>query len=246
MLNIVSIEAVASQGMTKPLICRADDGGTYLVKYASGVTVNGLVKEWLAAHFAQEFGFKVPEFDSAFLYQELIDAFPSFAKHDVVSRPVEGVVFVSKWQVFVDEFKFINVDMVPLKTQHDLLVFDLWIGNDDRNLTGLGGNVNLLWLVQENDFIVIDHNLAFEYEFQGDFLKTHVFRSSAGEAGYAFDLVDRQSYQVKLQSVLDKWDNYLSDCPKEWLEHELFDLDLSGIYQRLLADAQGALWDRLI
>ena len=144
MLEIVSIEGVAVQGMTKPLICRADDDGRYLVKYANGVTVNGLVKEWLAAHLAQDFGFNVPEFIPAFLCQELIDAYPHFTKYDVVPKPLEGVVFASKWQEFAEEFKLVNINTVPLELQQDLLVFDLWVRNDDRSLTSLGGNVNLL------------------------------------------------------------------------------------------------------
>ncbi len=244
MLEIDSIESVTVQGMTKPLISQADDGKTYLVKYANGVTVNGLVKEWLAACLAQDLGFNIPEFVPAFISQELINAFPNFAKHEVVSKPIEGVVFASEWQALMDEFKLINVEEVSLERKINLLIFDLWIGNDDRSLTEKGGNVNLLWSIQKNDFYVIDHNLAFQDKLENDFLSTHVFRDSAKEPCY-FDLVEREGHQLKLQKTLEKWDNYLSSCPKEWLENELFDLDLGMVYRQLLEDAHGNLWNKL-
>lgn len=244
MLEIVSIERVAIQGMTKPLVCKADDGAQYLVKYANGVTVNGLVKEWLAGQIAQDFGFKIPEFVPAFLCQDLIVAYPHFIKYEVISKPIEGVVFASKWQASAEEFKLSNIDIVPLSLQQDLLVFDMWIGNDDRSLTALGGNVNLLWLMQEKDFYAIDHNMAFQNELKNDFLTSHVFRHSAGEQ-YPFDLIAREDYEQKLQKTLQKWDNYVASCPQEWLKSELFDLELDKIYQQLLKDARGALWDKL-
>ena len=244
MLEIVSIERIAAQGMTKPLICLADDGDTYLVKYANGATVNGLVKEWLAGHLAQDFGFKIPKFVPAFLCQDLIAAYPDFRKHEVISKPVEGVVFASKWQAFAKEFMYPNVKMVSLELQQDLLVFDLWIGNDDRSLTEKGGNVNLLWSPQQESFFVIDHNLAFPDQLKNDFLSDHVFRGSAGER-YQFDLITREAYELKLQKKLQKWNIYVSSCPKEWLESELFDLDLDKIYQQLIEDAHGNLWNKL-
>ena len=97
----------------------------------------------------------------------------------------------------------------------------------------------------QNAFYVIDHNLAFQGELDSHFLSTHVFRCSAGQA-YQFDLILREHYQLKLQTVLEKWDNYVSSCPKEWLEHELFNLDLDKIYRQLGEDAHGALWGKLI
>lgn len=243
MLEIIAIKSVTKQGQTQPLVCKADNGEFYFVKYTEGATSNGLVKEWLFGQMARDFGFNVPDFEVAFLCQPLIDAYTGFSKFGVVRRLKEGLVFASKQVDFVQEFTPSNINSVSIEKQQDLLVFDLWIRNDDRNLSGMGGNVNLLWSVSENDFYVFDHNLAFE-NCDVDFLKTHVFRESAGEA-YNFDLALRSDYELKLQKILQKWDNYLSSCPSDWLEADDFSLDLDLIKKDLVDDANGAIWERL-
>ncbi|GAB6071029.1 hypothetical protein JCM30760_21260 [Thiomicrorhabdus hydrogeniphila] len=243
MLEITSIDTVTEQGQTQPLVCKADDGDFYFVKYLRGATANGLVKEWIFAQMARDFGFNTPDFTAAFLCQPLIDAFPHFAKHGVVRPPEEGVVFASKKVDYCEDFSMSNLYSVSIEKQQDLLVFDLWIRNDDRNLSNQGGNVNLLWSVSENDFYVFDHNLAFD-ESEDKFLETHVFRESAGQ-DYNFDMVLRQNYEQKLQTILQKWDNYISACPPDWLEADDFTLDLEYMKRTLLSDAQGQIWERL-
>ncbi len=244
MLEIISIEDITKRGQTHPLICKADNGETYFVKYAEGATINGLVKEWIAAHLALGFGFNVPEFEMAFLSQDVIDIYPRFSEIQGLLTPTEGTVFASKKIPFAEDFKHSNINSVFIDKQQDLLVFDLWVRNDDRNLTAIGGNVNLLWSVDKNDFYVIDHNLIFDEDLDENFLSMHVFRESAGNV-YNFDFSLRQEYELKLQKILDKWDNYMSSCPKKWLQSDLFNLDLDGLKAKLTEDAAGALWDRL-
>jgi len=243
MLEITSIYTVTEQGQTQPLVCKAEDGNFYFVKYLKGATANGLVKEWIFAQMARDFGFKTPDFTEAFLDQTLIDAYPHFRKHGLVRLPEEGVVFASKKVAFCEDFSMSNINSVSVEKQQDLLVFDLWIRNDDRNLSSQGGNVNLLWSVAENDFYVFDHNLALE-QVDHEFLEYHVFRKSAGEV-YNFDRELCQQYELKLQTVVQKWDNYLSTCPTEWLEAEDFSLDLNSIFNTLSDDANGQIWERL-
>jgi hypothetical protein len=61
-----------------------------------------------------------------------------------------------------------------------LLVFDWWVENADRSLSPHGGNPNLLWRASENKLLVIDHNLAFDADFdEASFFTTHVFRQEA-------------------------------------------------------------------
>jgi len=243
MLEITSIYTVTEQGQTQPLVCKAEDSNFYFVKYLKGATANGLVKEWVFAQMARDFGFNTPDFTEAFLDQALIDAYPHFRKHGLVRLPEEGVVFASKKVAFCEDFSMSNINSVSVEKQQDLLVFDLWIRNDYRNLSSQGGNVNLLWSVGENDFYVFDHNLAFD-ESEDKFLETHVFRKSAGQ-DYNFDMVLRQNYERKLQTILQKWDNYICTCPLEWLEADDFTLDLEDMKFTLLSDAQGQIWERL-
>lgn len=244
MLEIISIESITQQGQTQPLYCKADDDYFYFVKYLEGATANGLVKEWICGKMAQDFGFNVPCFQPAYVVQTLINSYPSFNKSNVINLPKEGVVFASQQVDFAQDFSVSNIDLVPVEKQQDLLVFDLWVRNDDRNLTPKGGNVNLLWSVENYDFYVFDHNLAFDVCDDG-FLRTHVFRKSISEV-YGLDLCERNDYELKLQNLVQKWDNYVSSCPKEWLEADDFSLDLEKMRNDLLDDANGAIWKRLL
>ena len=54
---------------------------------------------------------------------------------------------------------------VPVNLQQDVLAFDWWIRNSYRYLTEKGGNPNLFWQPDSHGLVVIDHNLAFDAEF---------------------------------------------------------------------------------
>jgi hypothetical protein len=65
MLELIEIQKVAIQGMTKPLLCKGSDGKTY---YAKGkqATASGLIKEWMAGNLAKAFGLPIPNFGNVF------------------------------------------------------------------------------------------------------------------------------------------------------------------------------------
>lgn len=64
-----------------------------------------------------------------------------------------GLAFGSQAQPHVLEITWPQVAKVPLQVRRDILVFDWWIRNDDRNFTELGGNPNLLWDTKCSDAI---------------------------------------------------------------------------------------------
>ena len=49
MLEIIEIQKVANQGMTKPLLCKGSGRKTYYVK-GKRATGTGLIKEWMVAN----------------------------------------------------------------------------------------------------------------------------------------------------------------------------------------------------
>ncbi|MDX9944074.1 MAG: hypothetical protein RBS35_04675, partial [Azonexus sp.] len=82
-----------------------------------------------------------------------------------------------------------------------MLVFDWWLHNEDRYLTELGGNPNLLWDIQAEQLAVIDHNQAFDPDFDtAHFLASHVF--SACWNRVSTDLVEQAKYLEKMETVL--------------------------------------------
>ena len=235
MIFIEEIVSQMHQGATKPLRCLDSNSIEYVVKFDGGMTFNELVKEWLGACLAKEFGLNVPAFDAAFLDQTLSSSY-SFAE----SKPKEEIAFASCLVADCSEYSLTNESLVDENVKRDVFVFDLWVQNHDRNLTEQGGNVNLLWSLSQGLY-VIDHNLIFQPE--SGFADQHVFRQ-AGEFVYQDGLL-RNDYQTRLLNVMQKWDDIESSLPKEWLEAETFSLNLDQIRRGLIDRANGALWSQM-
>ncbi len=84
-----------------------------------------------------------------------------------------------------------------------MLLFDWWVHNEDRHLTLRGGNPNLLWDMQLGQLVVIDHNQAFDRDFNASrFLDSHVFAACWNRI-YG-DHVERGRYQTRMENVLSK------------------------------------------
>lgn len=105
---------------------------------------------------------------------------------------------------------------VDLEQQRMLLAFDWWVENADRSLSAHGGNPNLLWNAAQNQLLVIDHNLAFDVDFdEASFFETHVFRQEA--ATLFDDLVCRAETSERLDAALSCFDVAVQAIPPEWL-----------------------------
>lgn len=105
---------------------------------------------------------------------------------------------------------------VPRTLRRDVLLFDWWIHNGDRNLTDIGGNPNLLWRPADaGTLVMIDHNLAFDPDFNPtEFLRAHVFSSDA--ADLFNDLSLRDQYRIRMTGALQYWPVICDTLPEEW------------------------------
>lgn len=220
-LEIVEIIGRSEQGFTRPYICRCGDGDVYFVKGRSA-TRRGLVNEWLCANLAQAFGLPIAPFALAQVPQELIEADLTGWLRDLGG----GTVFASR-KIMGQELAASQVASIPLQLRRDVLVFDWWVRNNDRNLTAQGGNVNLLWLpgqlgrndddqkVAEGGVAVIDHNLALDADFSAlDFCQGHVF---AGDLPDTFsDFLLRQAFSQRLRQALEVWGDAWNNLPLAW------------------------------
>jgi hypothetical protein len=104
---------------------------------------------------------------------------------------------------------------VPAEIQCDVLVFDWWIHNGDRTLSETGGNPNLFWDPSDAALLVLDHNQAFDPDFDpADFRRFHAF----GRLIPALfdDLVRQSDYAKRLELGLERWDAILAEIPPEW------------------------------
>ncbi|HNI07623.1 MAG TPA: hypothetical protein PLL24_05970 [Thiobacillaceae bacterium] len=209
-LTIVEVLERSVQGITKPYVCRGDDGEVYFVKGRSA-TRPGLVTEWLCARLGETFGLPLAPYAIAMVPEELIEADLSGWLKDLGS----GEVFASR-KVSAVELSGAHLDWVPVEQRWDVLVFDWWVRNADRNLTAAGGNPNLLWNpANDGSLVVIDHNLAFDPEFSpADFVDLHAF---AADIPTLFsDFLLRDAYRARLASALSIWPEACSKLPHSW------------------------------
>ncbi len=167
-LNIIEVLGRSEQGVTRPFICRCDDGCIYFVK---GLDSNreSQIKEWVVGSLASDLGLPVAPFS-------LVYADAALTRLSVCEGLGEGYSFGSR-KIQVTELTYPNIRHVPLELQLDMLAFDWWIKNQDRTLSENGGNPNLFWEPQDSKLMVIDHNQAFDADFcSEDFLNYHVFK----------------------------------------------------------------------
>lgn len=207
-LSIVEILDRSEQGRTRPFLCRCENGRLYYVK-GRDAGPRSLWCEWLAGHLGRALGLPIPEFCLVVAPEALITLHPE--------GPQLGTspAFASLRLDYVQDLSSSSLAKVPLELRRDVLVFDWWLRNEDRTLTTLSGNPNLLWDGARDQLAVIDQNLAFDREFDAaGFSQTHAF---ADQIPYVFhDLVERCRYHERLEKALDVWHEACKNAPQEW------------------------------
>jgi hypothetical protein len=208
-IQIVEVIGRSSQGITRPFVCRGEDGEIYFVKGA-GAGRRSLICEWVAGNLGRDLGLPIPPFAVVEVPPELIGVggMPDLADLGA------GAAFGSQRHALI-ELPHTAVDEVPPELQWDVLAFDWWIRNGDRTLTRAGGNPNLFWDPAGAELLVLDHNQAFDPDFDpADFQSLHAF---AQQIPALFgDLVRRAEYAKRLEIALGRWDEVLAGVPPAW------------------------------
>jgi hypothetical protein len=240
----VHIEEVlrrSHQGMTRPFICRGDDGATYFVK-GVGAGRRSQIAEWVAGNLGLALGLPIAPFSIVEVPEELIMADSPLRLADLGSGPAFGSLLQEAMELTPT-----NVSEVPDDLQRDLLAFDWWIRNDDRNLTETGGNPNLFWEPSSSGLVVIDHNQAFDPNFDPEnFLKYHVF--AAQQTNVFGDMHRRREYTTRFESALDGWSGIREAIPLAWLfaDSEMtvaVNFDVEAAYRLLKRYTRDDFWN---
>lgn len=209
MIQIVEVIGRSSQGVTRPFVCRGDDDEVYYVK-GSGSGRRSQICEWIAGRLGETLGLPIPPFAIVEVPSELIElgGMPDLAELG------KGPAFGSRRHSLI-ELPHSAVDEVPLEVQCDVLTFDWWIHNGDRTLTATGGNPNLFWDPADAALLVLDHNQAFDPDFDpADFRRFHAFGRQI--PALFEDLVRRVYYAKRLELALERWDTIVSEIPPDW------------------------------
>lgn len=195
--------------MTRPFICRSQDGETYFVK-GSAAGHRSLICEWVAGCLGRELGLPIAPFEIVDVPAALIDGSLDPEARDLGA----GLAFGSKSQC-LEELTYASITAVPIQQCLDVLAFDWWIRNEDRNLSELGGNPNLFWNRDSDALCVIDHNSAFDTLFDEDrFCRGHAFSRYINTL--FFDWHTRQQYEAYFANALANWTTITESIPDDW------------------------------
>ena len=240
-IDIIAIEGRTAEGngVSRPFRCEGDDGCNYYVKLKNA-GYGPLVKEWIAGRLAQELGLPVAEIRQVRIPRELVEG-----REDYERELGHGIAFGSL-KVHPAErlaLEFVRED--PTGVLSRILLFDWWVRNSDRALSETGGNPNLLWQIEPARVVMIDHDNAFDAEFDaGNFWGLHALRWHRS-AWLPANRATMEDWLARAASCLDRiWD----ELPEEWLIDSYGDpncgLDKGGL-QAMLSSPQGnpSFWD---
>jgi hypothetical protein len=204
-VDIVEIIGPSEQGMSRPYLCRGDDGLLYYVK---GRQTNraSLWSEWIAGHAGRALGLPIPPFRVVNIDATLLPEAPPELQ-DIGSGPAFGSekYHSALW------LEPAQLPAVPRDIQQDLVLFDWWIRNTDRTT----GNTNLLWDPDAKRPVVIDHNNAFDPDFdETTFCDHHVFADQW--RAMRSDWVTHTSALDRLRAVMPVVHAACKMAPAEW------------------------------
>lgn len=232
---INGVIARSEQGATRPFFCSADSGKGYRLiycvkgRYAGG---NSLCCEWVASRLAslvvEGEVLNMPPFRMAEVPADLVAA---SARPDIRDLGV-GRVFASLLIVSGQELTWTSAQNCEEGTMAMLLLIDLWLQNEDRTLSDLGGNPNLLVKQtpleasqgraedrtgdppRSEELWAFDFNLAFDADFSRErFFGTHVFGGKLKRWPEGF----RELMEPRLRAALAVVPAIFAELPREWL-----------------------------
>lgn len=213
----------ARQGVFAPFKCAASNGKSYFVKGA-GSGIRGLVCEYVCGRLAQFLELPIPPF-------VILESSKALIENSLVPGINElgaDLAFGSEAIEAAKELTYTRLNVTSVDLQQRILVFDWWIRNEDRKLTSLGGNPNMIMDSAEQKLYIIDHHSAFDPEFNvSDFLSSHAFSRHKN----LFSDDDFQTrHRTLLLGALANLESIFKDVPNLWMEcfedeREHFDID---------------------
>ena len=239
-IEIVEIIGRATQGVTKPFICRGEDDQIYFVK-GRGAGRRSLICEWVAGTLARDLGLPIAHFEIVDVPQALIQ----LGSRSDLSELGAGPAFGSQ-KILLVELSVSHMEHVSDSLKQDVLAFDWWVQNADRTLSIEGGNPNLFWAVNENKLVVLDHNQAFDLHFSGpNFVDSHAFNEQFSTISE--DCFVQAQYCARFEAVVAGWDSICNTVPSEWwfIDPECtlpVNFDRADIKQRLLECRRDDFW----
>lgn len=224
--EIIAVEgrSAVGNGVSRPFRCLDTEGTEYYVKLKN-VGFDHLVKEWVCGRLAQSMHLRCADIFQVVIPKELVNG-----DRELESELGHGIAFASK---VVSPAVPLAREFVRLDSNGDLsgiLIFDWWIKNSDRSLTNTGGNPNLLWKTDTGEVVMIDHDNAFDTDFDAaHFWKFHALRDQR----LAWEPSRREHLRNWLLKGQSRLDFIWEELPETWLINDFGDprvtLDKEGL-----------------
>jgi len=244
LLEIIEIIRQLEQGITKPYLCLANNDEKYIIKGNTALG-RGRICEYICAHIGKAFKLPIPDFDLIEIPNELLIS--NKLKQDLGGQPV----FASKYIPFFQEFDHKIMNKVSINLLMDIFLFDYWIHNEDRILGSNDlGNPNLIYSTEKKELYVIDHNLAFDedYNFK-NIRKYHACRNSWFKPQCSltnFNYEQQIKYKKRMCTALKYLEQYFNNIPKTWLSCSSVEDDfIDKIRHQLKSYKTPIFWERL-
>ncbi|RZI59380.1 MAG: hypothetical protein EOP37_12195 [Rubrivivax sp.] len=205
LIQLTEVIRVAEQGMTRPILCRAEDGRRYYVK-GQQTDRASLWREWIAGYMALALGLPIAPF-------VLVQANESVLRELSVELRLLGSTpaFGSAERESVIWYENSLRDQVDVRVRQAVLVFDWWVKNGDRQV----GNTNMLWTSSSRQLAIIDHNQAFDEAFDKvAFVQNHVFASDWNALMADAELRAAWTHRLSEALIVARW--ACENAPAEW------------------------------
>lgn len=215
MIHVIEIidRCAENTCVTRPFRVKADDGNLYWIKGCGGWNRRDLCFELLAARMASAYGLPIAGFEVLDVPQILLEFCAVPGIRDLRAGPAFGSLHVDD----AVSLPPVAIGKIPEELRRKILLFDWWIKNEDRTLGEVGGNVNLLWNPEDRQITVIDHNIAFDNEFnESNFFKNHVFRHERKTIPMDYVLEQQQAFT----NIAARFDEFTYDLPEAWSEQD--------------------------
>jgi len=208
----VTIEGRTDEGdgVSRPFKCLDASKNLYYVKSLKQCGAEVLIKEWVCGRLAQTLGLPVADFFFLHVPLELIQGNAEYERelgHGIVfgSRHIPSGVPPTTRILAKAEKKMLS----------RILLFDWWVQNQDRTLSGVSGNPNFFITLGADEGVgIFDHGMAFDTDFdEDDFWRTHAMRTYREE----WSPVHRAEATQWLDSACNHVQEFWAELPEQWL-----------------------------
>lgn len=237
MINIIEVKNKLGNGVTVPYVVWCDDGNTYVVKFPGNPQgERTLVNEFIASNLCKYLNLPIMDY-------ALINVKKENYKKDMMEdiNPISGTAFGTIYNA--DLLTILNAGMIAkTKNNNDaikILIFDLLIGNYDRN------KGNLMINSVSKELIMIDHSHIFGIgtlwdKYQLPRLTEGKFDISTLNKFNYINITDSLTKNKEFYYELNKFVQNVKNIKKENIEKIMEDIpddwNVSNIEKKLLIE----------